>query len=352
MSLFAATLQRIEKIWAIDGADAIELVKVENYDYQMVTGKNQYSVGEIVVFFPVESVLPPLVIEAVNMVGKFAGSKCDRVKTKVFRKQPSQGFVAKVDSLLAFLPTDVKSLPLGTDVTAALGVVKYEPPTIPDKAGDLLPLPDFLHGRYDIESCQNFPAVVESLMDQKIVVMEKLEGVNSSFACNPSADKFYVSQRNYTIKEKEGTEHSFWRIARQYKIEDITRKLSHRFGGNVVLRAEMIGPGWQGNIYKLAKEDVRFFDIMINDVYAPPVQFEELCREFGLTTVPIIAKDITLREWLAGRTIDEAATGESVLYKTLREGVVIKPMVEQRNYHVGRCIIKHRSILYLSKTEL
>lgn len=352
MSFFAVTLQTIEKTWAIDGADVIELAKVSNFDYQFVVGKGQYVPGETVVFFPVDSIIPILVLQKLNMVGKFSGANGDRVKTKSFRKQPSQGFVAKVDTLLEFLPVDVKSLPIGTDVTAGLSVVKYEPPTVPDKAGDLFPLPDLLHGRYDIESCQNFPVVVEELLDKKVIVMEKLEGVNSSFAYSAKDNTFYVSQRNYTIKQKEGVEHSFWKMAKQLNLESVTKTLSNRFGGNVVLRAEMIGPGWQGNIYKLNKEEVRFFDIMLNDKYVSPIQFKELCFEFGLNSVPILALDITLREWLAGKTIDAAATGDACLFKTLREGVVIKPMVETRNYHLGRTIIKHRSVKYLTNSEL
>jgi hypothetical protein len=33
MSFFAVTVQKIEKTWPIDGADAIELAKVENFNW-------------------------------------------------------------------------------------------------------------------------------------------------------------------------------------------------------------------------------------------------------------------------------------------------------------------------------
>jgi len=349
MSFFAVTVQKIEKTWPIEGADAIELAKVTNYNWQFVVQKGKIVAGDIVAYFPLDAVIPPLVIEKLGMTGKFSGKNSDRVKTRKFRGQFSQGFVSKLSQIADFLPSI--DIPVGTDITSHLGVTKYEPPIIPDKAGNLLPLPDIAHGKYDIEGCNNFPVVVEYLMDRKVAIFEKLEGCNFSTGFCAVNNKIYVSQRNYTIQEIEGHEHCFWKVAREQKIIDAVNTLHRRFGGNVLLRGEAVGPGLQGNIYKLPKIEVRFFDIMIDDKYVDVVQFLELTAELGLPICPILAKDVTLREWLNNRTVDEASTGESVLYKTLREGIVIKPMREESNEHLGRLIIKHRSAKYLEKEE-
>jgi RNA ligase (TIGR02306 family) len=349
MSFFAVTVQRIKRTWPIPGADAIELAEVENFTWQFVIQKGKIVVGDLVAYFPLDAIIPSIVLEKLGMVGKFSGKNHDRVKTRQFRGQISQGYVCKLDTIASFLP-DIE-FHIGAHITEYLGVVKYEPPVIADKAGNLLPLPAIAHGKYDIEGCNNFPAVVEKLMDTKVAIFEKLEGSNFSTGYDPGVPKLYVSQRNHTIQEIEGHEHCFWKVAREQNIIEATMLLHQRFGGTVLTRGEMLGPGFQGNIYKLPKNEVRLFDIMLDDKYVSVIQFLELTAEYGLPICPLIAKDITLREWLAGRTIDEASTGESVLFKTLREGVVIKPMVEQYDEHIGRLIIKHRSAKYLENEK-
>lgn len=89
--------------------------------------------------------------------------------------------------------------------------------------------------------------------------------------------------------------------------------------------------------------------------------------------VPVLAKNVTLREWLAGRTLAEASNGPSVYNpKRLREGIVIKPMTERITIvqkpkrenpddpqspivdwvqSPVRCIVKQRSPKYLAKEK-
>jgi len=352
MSFFAVTIQEIDKTWPIEGADAIELAKVKNFTWQFVVRKGSLVPGDVVAYFPLDAIIPQSVLEKMGMVGKFSGKDKDRVKTKTFRGQISQGFVCKVEELSDFIP---KSQPLnvGVDLTEFLGVIKYEPPVVPDKAGKLYPLPAFCHGKYDIEGCDNYPDVVQMLMDQRVAIFEKMEGSNFSTGMDASEKpaKLYVSQRNYTIVPIEGHIHDFWKVAKNQKIIDAAQALHRHYCGSVLIRGEMLGPGYQGNIYKLKDHEVMVYDLMLDDKYVDAGRFFELCDQYNLKTCPVLAKNVILRDWLAGRTIDEAATGESVLFKTLREGIVIKPMVESRNNFIGRTIIKHRSAKYLAKQE-
>ena len=188
-------------------------------------------------------------------------------------------------------------------------------------------------------------------MDDRVIIFEKLEGKNSSVGYDPIVDSIFVSQRNYTIHEIPGHQHDFWKVAREQNLIDTVQRMHRRFGGRTLVRSEMIGPGCEGNIYRLNKQKMIAFDIMLDDKYVDAIQFLELCAEYGIPHAPILAKDVILREWLAGRTIDDAATGESALAKILREGIVIKPMVEKRNNWTGRTIIKQRSAKYLGKKK-
>ncbi len=349
MSFFAVTVRHIKRTWPIEGANAIELAEVEGFTWQFVVGKDAFKPGDIVAYFPLDALIPVPVLEALGMVGKFSGKDCNRVKTREFRGQKSQGYVCSLATIVNFIP---ESTQVGDDITTALGVTKYEPPEIAELGGNLLPLPPICHGKYDIEGCDNFPDVTNFMMDKKIAAFEKLEGKNfSSGIDSMSEGKLFISQRNFTIQPIDGSNHDFWKVAREQGIIDATNSLHRRFGGDVLIRGEFIGPGSCGNIYKLAKKEIRIFDIMLDNKYVDVIQFLELCAEYGLTTCPLIAKDITLREYLAGRTIDQAATGKSALADVLKEGEVYRLMKEEHNPWTGRTIIKQRSALYLSKQK-
>jgi RNA ligase (TIGR02306 family) len=361
MSEFAVTIEKIEKIWPIEGADAIELAKVERFSYQFVVGKGQCLVGQLVIFFPIDSVIPLPVLEAVGMVGKFSGKNCDRVKTRKFKGQFSQGFVVRLPlletplgSILCKHPDYFNSVafhcgPIGKDITEVLGVVKYEPPVVEDKAGKLFPLPPGV-SKYDIEGCDRNPQIVELLLDKPVRILEKLEGQNASVQyC--SNGTVYVNQRNFTIQEIPDATHAFWKLGREAGLIDVAKEISEHSGQDVLIYFEYLGPSVQGNIYKLNKPEGRVFDIRVGTEYLNGHDFMAMVKRYNLNVAPVLAFNTTLREWLGGQTVQEASNGDSVLFKTRREGIVITPMIEERHYDIGRLIIKQRSPAYLEKSE-
>jgi len=122
----------------------------------------------------------------------------------------------------------------------------------------------------------------------------------------------------------------------------------------VVVYGEMLGPGIQKNIYKFDKHKVLFFDIMVDRQWFDPEKFIFAVQGFfgNLTSaVPILDVGGPLSRWLGGKTIKEAADGQSVLADVLREGIVIKPMKEQMAPTLGRLILKQRSSEYMAKEE-
>jgi len=142
-------------------------------------------------------------------------------------------------------------------------------------------------------------------------------------------------------------------------------------GSAVTIRSEMVGPGIQGNYYRLKQLICFVYDIEVDRKYVSYTDLEPLITEIGLAGrfVPVLAKGITLREWLVGRTLQQAANGVSawnptksedlVLYDIkkeqrgvckIREGIVIKPMTEQYVIGFGRLFLKQRDPVYLDKT--
>lgn len=366
MSSFNVSLETIEKIWDHPNADKIQLAKVTGKLLQFVIKKNEFFEKENVIFFPIDSVLPDSLVNFFGISNFLSGKNKNRIRTATIRGEISQGYVAPVAEVLKYLKTDT----LPEDLTAAMGVMKYEPPEIKISAGNLVRRPEHVPV-YDIEGCDNYPHIVDMLMDIPCVVTEKMEGSNA-WATMDSDKKISVGQKNYAIENLvEGPEHSFWTVMRRDGVIGALDRLSEIYGGSpVTIRSEMVGPGIQGNYYRLKQLMCFVYDIQVATKYVSYTDLEPLLSEIGLTDkfVPVLAKGITLREWLAGRSIQQAANGVSAWNPTkenlalydikkdqmgvckIREGIVIKPMVEQDIVGFGRLFLKQRDPVYLDKT--
>lgn len=367
MSTFKVEPRKISEVSVHPNADRLSLCKVEGLGYQFVTGKDQYKVGDIVVFFPLDAELPPNLIEALGMVGKFSGNNKNRVATVKLRGALSQGYVAPLETIRNFLggagyqviENDVPVYRLYEnieDLKEILGVTKYDPEPEVCHAGNLVRLPVGVPV-YDIEGVDRHQNIVDYIIQNKIKVMisEKVEGTN--YSCTGFKDgTASVNQRRHAVKElADKGEHSFWRISREKGILEMIKNIQMDTGAeDATLRGELLGPSWQKNVYGLTKHELRFFDLMLTGVYVNVEQFLGYAEKFGFKDmlVPILAVDVYLDDWLAGRTVQQAAGGKSQLGFDYREGIVIKPMVEAFHSDIGRLIIKHRDAQYLAVTGL
>jgi RNA ligase (TIGR02306 family) len=353
VSTFAVRVERIGRVWKHENADLLEMASLEGKEYDFVVGKGDFKPGDIVIYFPVDSVLPEWISSALNLTGKLAGKDRNRVKTVRLRGNISQGVVCAREKLAPTLPPDLP-LQVGDDLTELLGVTKFDPPLVPSRWGNLAPLPPFVTA-YDIESAQNFVEIADQLMEEPCFITEKLEG--SHWSATLYADgELIASQRNFRIIPVEGGEHDWYKVLRtqnlRKKIEAMWAYLApdHRLQA-LTLRGEMLGPGVQGNLYNLKDHAVRIFEIEFNQTPVEAARFLELSERFGLPIVPVLAVGVTLREWLQGCTLKDASNGKSQLADVLREGIVVKPMTESRDARIGRVFIKQRSPEYLAKTE-
>lgn len=355
MSTFAVTVERIAEVWKHSNADRLEMARVASMSYQFVIAKASFQADDLVIYFPIDSLLPESIISALGLEGKLSGPQRNRVKTVRLRGQISQGIVAEPGLLL----TDWNNgnYHEGQDVTEQLGVVKYDPPPVPSQAGTLLPLPPLV-SVYDIEGAERFGNVVEKLLDEQVVITEKLEG--SHFAATIYADgEIVISQRRYKIEPVPEAEHDWHKAARlsglREKLPALKAEIERQQGKPVevvTLRGEMIGTGIQGNYYHLPNQQVRMFELEVNGEPVPARDFLALTGQFEIETVPVLTLNMTLRTWLNRRSIAEAADGVSVINPSLaREGIVIRPMQELRDLDFGRVIIKQRSPQYLAVSD-
>jgi RNA ligase (TIGR02306 family) len=125
-----ATIQRISEIVVIPNADNILAAKILGW-HVVVRKADNFSVGDLVVYCEVDSLMPQ------TPEFEFLKDTNYRIRTRRFRQQISQGicFPLKILNGKKF-STDTRDNPVyelteGMDVSAMLGVVKYEPPILP-----------------------------------------------------------------------------------------------------------------------------------------------------------------------------------------------------------------------------
>jgi RNA ligase (TIGR02306 family) len=356
MSTFAVTIERISNVWEHTNAERLEMARLASMSYQFVIAKGSYKQGDLVVYFPIDSVLPAPLIEAIGLTGKLAGPNKDRIKTVRLRGEISQGIVA---SPKAVVPDwDSANYHEGQDITELLGVIKYEPPPVSSHAGNLIPLPQLV-SVYDIEGAERFAEQVETyLLDVPVMITEKAEG--SHFAVSLYAnDDIAVSQRRHRIEPIDGAEHDWHKAARTSglidKLPPLKAEIEHLLGHAVevvTVRGEMIGTFIQGNYYQLPAQQIKVFEIEANGLPLDAEPYLSLVEKFEIDIVPLLASNVTLRDWLAGRTLAEASNGISVINPAvMREGIVIRPLIESTNEVLGRVIIKQRSPEYLAVSD-
>lgn len=331
-----ATIQQIQEIKAIDGADRIVAARVK--DWWVVTQKENFQVGDPCVYFEIDSFLPIIPQFEFLLKGStkkrmtIDGNVVDgiRLKTIKLKGQISQGLVLPLSEF-----PQITSTTIGEDISEILGVIKYEIPIPAQLAGKIKGyFPGFIP-KTDEERIQNMGEILSGYY-----VAEKLDG--SSVTYYKKDGVFGVCSRNLELKESD--DNTFWRIARE---QDIENKLPDGF----VIQGELVGPGIQGNPLKLPAAEVYFYNVYLIDggKYLNFIGFKQFCESKGLKTVPIIDDNYKLPESVDA--ILNYASGKSLVTPTVdREGIVVRPKIEA-SYKGRRLSFKAISNNYLLEHE-
>lgn len=343
-----ATIRRINDIQPIEGADRIEVATVNGW--KVVVAKNVgHEVGDLVVYCEIDSFLP--VRDEFEFLRKTSYKKMGeqegfRLKTIKMRGQVSQGLILPISVFEGFgyevktveddktigYTGNVLSLKrpiegrvffyseykIGDDVSNELGIVKYDPPLPAQLSGTAKGyFPSFIP-KTDEERIQNLTEEYEEWKnsDKKFYASEKLDGSSATFYMKDG--EFGVCSRNLELIEDDSN--SFWKVAREMKIEEKLRTLD----GNYALQGELIGTGIQKNPYKINGQRVEFFNVFDIDKQERVGHYEmfDILDELNLPMVPF-NPNFTLPD-----TIDELlqdADDTSLLNEdTMREGLVIR----------------------------
>jgi RNA ligase (TIGR02306 family) len=172
-----------------------------------------------------------------------------------------------------------------------------------------------------VHNCQNLTEEIQSAVGLLFEVTEKLEG--TSMTCYLINGKFGVCSRNLDLKDT--ADNTMWQVAHRDHIE---AKMREQFGDGFAIQGELIGPGVQGNIYKLSKPEFRVFDVydIAAGEYLDPKYRQEVVARMGLQHVPVVVMDRDLGVGTVDELLTWAHDWSKLNPKQTREGIVFKQM--------------------------
>lgn len=331
-----ATIRRIADIQPIEGADAIMVATIDGW--KVVVKKDEFKVGDLCVYFEIDSVLP--VREEFEFLRKSSFVKKDwlvsesnpegegfRLKTIRLRGQISQGLVVPIN---VFFEGDDRGNPVGEDVTDLLGVVKWDPPVPATLAGRVKGnFPSFIP-KTDQERIQNISAdQLAAYADHDFEVTVKLDG--SSMTVFSKDGYVGVCSRNLELDWEKDPNTTFASVLVETALPEILPTF-----GNYAIQGELMGPGIQGNRENMKDHKLYVFDIYDIDAgryFNSEERFDLVHRiqmiqeernvmriehcPHGLINFKVKAATFTVDELLA------LAEGPSIV-NPIREGLVFK----------------------------
>jgi RNA ligase (TIGR02306 family) len=330
-----ASIQTVNAIEPIPGADAIERVRV--LGWWVVVKKGVHRVGETLVYCEIDSFLPERAEFEFLRSSSFKPEIRDeeklirpagfRIKTVKLRGQVSQGICFPLVILPPEAPQEV-----GADVSEFLGITKYEPPLPVGLSGKVKgPFPGFI-GKTDETRVQVLEEVLERHRGKLFYLTEKLDG--TSFTAFLREGEFGLCSRNQWLDESDEN-NLLNRLARRLQLEEKLRSIQSKYGFSPAIQGEVIGTGIQGNKYSLKGHELWVFNLF--DLNAHRLIDHDLMlnilREEGLNVVP------QLGTMILNHTIDELvalSSGMSELNSKLqREGIVLRPLKEEHDETLG-----------------
>ena len=209
----------------------------------------------------------------------FSGIDGERLKTICIRGQISQGLLLPI----SILPEPYM---VGFDATLILGIVKYELPETSKVSSHMIvkgDFPSFLH-KTNQDRIQNVFHKILPTWE----VTEKLDG--SSMTVYLYNGNIGVCSHNIDLKESE--ENAFWRIAHKDGLIETLRK----YGKDIAIQGELVGPSIQKNRYKLSTQTFLLFDIfdILTQKYLKPWERHAMNETLGIKHVHVFDKNFVL----------------------------------------------------------
>jgi RNA ligase (TIGR02306 family) len=324
MSTHRVEVVRIENLERHPNADALDLVRIDGFTCAVRRG--QFAVGDLAVYVEPDYVVPP--------TGPFAFLSGDgkpvRIKAKKLRGIYSMGLLIPAPSGSA----------AGDDVMERLGIVRYEPQMSVSSGGEVeSPHPSLANvPKYDLESWRRYRHLL--IEGETVMVTEKIHGANARFAWRDG--RMWCGSR--TQWKRESASSLWWQALLQNPwIEDLCHHwVDHVIFGEVFGQVQDLKYGARPGqvmfrMFDVLKPDGTWVDMADLEVLLPVRHHMVPCLYFGAYTHD--AMEILALE-------DSKIPGAN----HCSEGIVIKPVRERIDPHLGRVALKLVSNRYLERS--
>lgn len=366
----------IDSITPIEKADNIELAHVGGWN--VIIRKHEFSVGDMAVFFEIDSLLPE------TEWSEFLRQKKFKVKTYKLGKFNviSQGLLLP----MSILP-DNKEYALHDDVTNTLGIKYY---VAEDNARKAKSNPNakynnmcarnaklakkkwwkwlmkrawgrkllFVFFGRKKDNPKNWPVWIKKTDEDRIenvmfvledknpyVVTEKIDGTSTTFfldltgrkpdfgVCSRNVRQMDADQKNF-VSDMSGIGNVYWEMAFKYNVEDALKDIAKKHNyKHVVLQGETYGESVQGNKYKLDERRFAAFNLIFDGERLGSVEAKKILEEYDIPFVPIIDDNYILPDADDFEEFKQSADGKSVINKKcLREGFVYRSQDGQKSF--------------------
>ena len=246
-----ASIQKIKAVMPIADADRLELVQV--LGWKCVGGKDEFHVGDMVVYFEIDSFLP--VCDEFEFLRKSSYKNNEfmgegfRLKTMKFRGEISQGLCLGIDKLSKL---QGMALEEGMDVTEILGVREWEMPERAGSGGTMIgDRPGYIP-KTDETRIQSAPELLNEFKGLPYYITTKMDGSSHSIGVRDGEISF--TGHNFTYKDDGKS--AFVEHVKTAGIPEKMKTYAEEHGlSSLVLQGEWCGEGIQKNRLRLKKPE-------------------------------------------------------------------------------------------------
>lgn len=369
-STFKVPLTTIQEIFPHPGADRLEYAKC--YDFNVVVQKGKYNVGDVVLYVPIDSILPQWLEEQLFPADSKIKLHKSRVKQIKIRGGYSQGMIVPYECLTPLKHFDLEGVHIELDFSKELGITKYEAPaaryqqSLVKKRNKPLENPYF-HKYGGIDNAKWYPDLF--VEGEEVSITEKIHGTHVRFGYAPfvantlwkhikklfgfaPTHEWVYGSNNVQLQNRSGFkgfygEDVYGQTLAKYGLKDKVLP-GELFNGEVYGDGIQGGYeyGCKGGITKLVLFDMKLQTTESSD-YLNVDEFQKVCIDRELPMVPELYRGPFSKELAKSLTIGDSVLAPS---QKVREGVVIKPVVEKQCY-MGRKMLKMISEKYLESDQ-
>lgn len=290
-----ASIETVQKIVAHPNADKLDLATV--LGYTCIVGRGQFKIGDSVVLIQPDTVLPEE--EWSLMFRKRSG----RVRAMKLRGEWSFGIVMSTYTWPAFEDFCLErygTVAPGTEVSALIGVTKYEPPQ-PQQL-DAAGYPPTGLPKTDEERYQNLDGLLP--YGERVDITLKIDGQSATYYCkmNVATEEWETGICSRSLRLKPECDNNYTRAEARYNILEKLKEYCIHHNVSLAVRGEVYGAGIQAssnNPHASGAVNFALFSVWDFDyhAYAGPTDlhyYANLGYALNIPCVPCLEKDVVL----------------------------------------------------------